>query len=58
MNIHCRNAIEQRSQQLNLGLELGQPEMNVLIVEYALAKDLALPGVLDRRLNALFHAAN
>src|SRR6185312_7228501 len=40
-------AIDQRAQQLDLGLELGQPVVHDLVVEDALAEGLAAPRILD-----------
>lgn len=47
--------VDQRAQQLHLGLQLSQPEANRLVVEDGLLEDLPLPCVLDGLLNDVVH---
>lgn len=47
--------MEERAKQLDLCLQLSQPEVNGLVVEDGLLEDLPLPRVLDGLLNDVVH---
>lgn len=48
-------SVDQRAKQLQLRLQLSQPEANRLVVEDRLLEDLPLPRVLDGLLNDVLH---
>lgn len=47
--------VKEGAEQLNLCLQLRQPEVNWLMVENRLLEDLPLPRVLDGLLNYVVH---
>lgn len=48
-------SVDQRANQLQLRLQLSQPEADRLVVEDRLLEDLPLPRVLDGLLNHVLH---
>lgn len=48
--------VEERAEQLDLRLQLGQPEVNRLVMKDGLLEDLPLPCVLDGLLNDVVHS--
>lgn len=48
-------SVQEGAQQLHLRLQLGQPEVDSLVVEHRQLEDLPLPGVLDRLLDDDVH---
>lgn len=48
-------AVQEGAQQLDLRLQLGQPEVDRLVVENRLLEDLPLPRVLDGLLDDDVH---
>ena len=49
------SAVSQGAEQLDLGLQLSQPEVHGLVVEDGPREDLPLPRVLDGVLNNVVH---